>query len=367
MVSAVPRPTKTARNTGIDLLRCLTTLGIVMLHFFNQGGIGANLVAGTGNYYFFHPLSLLCYCTVNIYALISGYVETEFKPRRYFALWLQVVSISAAMCLLGELLAPGSVPRALWLQAFLPVSQKGFWYFSAYTGLFCLLPLLQAGLNALSRKGLYALAFGLFFGLFGLTMVGQVRDLDPFALANGYSCIWLVCLYLLGACLHRTQLLARIRARWLCLALFLSLGVLCASRALGVPALQRIRVYSYANPLHVINAVCLLTLFSRCRVRSRVATRLVGFFAPLTFGVYIIHVHDVCYLRMTDCLLPYATRPLFETVAVFFGSALALYLLCSLADWVRQQVFRLCRVPRLCAWAEMRLQTLFDRLAQRLP
>ncbi|MBR6668219.1 MAG: acyltransferase family protein [Clostridia bacterium] len=62
------------RNEGIDLLRCLAMLMVVVLHVLNHGGILESSARGMPVYNAAWLLRAAGTCAVNCYALISGYV-----------------------------------------------------------------------------------------------------------------------------------------------------------------------------------------------------------------------------------------------------------------------------------------------------
>lgn len=354
---------KTERNLGIDLLRCVAMLAIVIIHLINQGGIGSACPVGSAHYYTYQLLLLVCLCAVNVYALISGYVGMTFQPRRWLALWLQVVFLSLVMCLVGEIIDRGSVSKETWLRAVLPVSQWGFWYFSAYTGLYLLLPVLQRGLDALSTRGLYFVIFAVFVGFSCTVSVGfYFRGTDPFALGSGYSPIWLICLYLLGSALRRAQALSRVKTAWLLLTLMASTACLYLGAVFYIRPFCAIHPYSYLNPFQLLNAVCFVELFSRIRCSRGFVRRAVGVLSPLTFGVYLLHVHVTFFGRLKGKMAFVTGKPLPLTLLITLGVALAIYLLASLIDWLRLQLFRLVRVPKLCENTERFLKKQFNRL-----
>lgn len=356
--------TKTERNLGIDLLRCVTMFAIVFIHLCVQGGFFATVGYSTVGYYCVLPIYMLCFCAVNVYALITGYVEAKFHLRRWLSLWLQVVFLSLAMDVLGEILDSGSVPRDIWIRTFLPVTQQGFWYFTAYSGLFFLLPILRKGLDALSVRGLYYAIFAV-FGVFCCgTAIGGLHYGDTFRLGSGYTMLWLTCLYILGFALHRTHLLSGVKSCRLCLCIALSTGLLVLfvwlKLSKGVEAIAGLKLYSYANPLHLINAVCLVTLFSRIKC-GKTIRRAVAVLSPLTFGVYVIHVHDSAWTRLQGIMSFVGGKPLPVAILLLLGTTLAIYLSCSAIDWLRLQLFRLVRVPKLCEKTEHFIEKRFNR------
>lgn len=70
------------RNYGIDLLRIVAMYMIVLDHCLLLGGVitkATQIGIGSINYDISWLLDTLCYCAVNCYALISGYVGVKSK------------------------------------------------------------------------------------------------------------------------------------------------------------------------------------------------------------------------------------------------------------------------------------------------
>ena len=64
-----------SRNLGVDLLRSLSMLMVVVLHVLGQGGILAALEAAPargGSFALCWLLELACSCAVDCFGLISG-------------------------------------------------------------------------------------------------------------------------------------------------------------------------------------------------------------------------------------------------------------------------------------------------------
>lgn len=80
------------RNYGIDLLRIGSMFMIVLLHILGAGG----MLGATSYHVSFNRIlwliEIACYCAVNCYAIVSGYVgyKQKFKFTNIIVLWLQV-------------------------------------------------------------------------------------------------------------------------------------------------------------------------------------------------------------------------------------------------------------------------------------
>lgn len=371
--AALPPRIEQTRCYGIDLLRCVAMYMIVLLHLFNRGGIAGALNVKSLAYQITFPLRLLCTGAVNLFGLISGYVmlHSRFKLRRLLELWFQIFFTGLTLCVVGALLCPEENTAQVWLRALMPVTQREYWYFSAYVAMLVLSPLINSGLLRMNRTQTLAVLWGCVLTFSVAAIAGYCFIGDPFGIKNGYSALWLLVLYIIGACIRKENLLSGVKSRWLCLTLGVSLAVglgLCdLYRLAGWTVLESFQLLSFINPLVLLNSVCLLVLFSRFSCRNKSVRSVVGFFAPLTFGVYLIHVHNTCWVWLDGRFRFLARLPLWQMLPALLGCALAIYLTCSALDWLRRAAFRLCRVPALCAWLEDRAKAGFLKIIHARP
>lgn len=355
---------KSRRNLGIDLLRILSMMLVVTVHVYNRGGVAAGLGSISGYaYQSNYPMRLLCMTAVDLYALISGYVllEGRFRPGRFLELWLQVVCIGLVECGVWSVLSPESVSWETWRTALLPVTQYEFWYFTAYAGMYVLSPVLRGGVRSLSAKQAKALLLGVFALFSGGWLLGKMFSGDSFWLGGGYTTLWIVVLFVLGACLRQSGLFRKTKAWKLCLTAFFCIAALWLLRnVLFLPMLpEEVRAWgslilAYPNPLLVLFSLCVLALFARLKPRG-VFAKVIKWLAPLSFGVYIIHVHPAAWSYLENLYQPLAALPAAWILPAVLAAALGLYLTCSLLDWLRSLLFRALRIRRLCNTIDRRI------------
>ena len=125
---------ETTRNLGVDLLRSLSMFMVVVLHVLGQGGILAALDAAPvrgGSFVLCWLLELACYCAVDCFGLISGYVSQSqvFEREKNFATWAQVAFWSAGITLLFRLFVPGTTRFRDVGKACFPAITGQYWYF----------------------------------------------------------------------------------------------------------------------------------------------------------------------------------------------------------------------------------------------
>lgn len=64
------------RNIGLDYLRIISMLGIISLRIIGCGGL-AEAAKGTHSIVFINMVSTISYCSVNVFAMLSGYLYVE--------------------------------------------------------------------------------------------------------------------------------------------------------------------------------------------------------------------------------------------------------------------------------------------------
>ena len=192
------------RNAGLDLLRMTAMLMVVVLHVLGQGGVMVRTGSNDASYFACYFLETACLCAVNCYGLLSGYVgvHARFSPRKLAGMILTVEFYSVLIGLALGLTHRPWLDRDVWLGIWLPVQWKTWWYYSAYVGLYLLMPFLNRGVAGLKRREKGNLLSVIFLVFCVGTMFAKAFSVDFFSLVGGYSLIWLIILYVFGAALR---------------------------------------------------------------------------------------------------------------------------------------------------------------------
>ncbi len=345
-------------NYGIEVLRIISMFMVVILHVLGQGGILTNAPTSSLQYHVAWFLEITCYCAVNCYALISGYVmiEANFKYRKYLLTWLQVFTYSIGITLIFMLWNQQSVGLKFLVESFLPVLSRRWWYFTAYTGVFFLAPFLNAMIKNLDRKKMTIL-FVTLIALFSVipTLVSRFWG-DLFYTQGGYSMLWLLILYILGAVYKRCE--KDISQRFKNISQFAIVGwVVCILVTFTFhnggmylpdefPGKQTIvnNVVNYISPTMVGCAMCMLIVFSRMRISEEKWEKNIKNISKLAFGVYLIHVHPLVWQHiMQGRFANLAFMPVWKMVVGVIACALAIFIGCLCVEWVRSKVFELLK------------------------
>lgn len=317
------------RNYGVDLLRLVLMYMVCLLHTLGQGGILSAAPSGSLNYALFWLLNVFSYCAVDAFAMISGYTASS-KPQRYVKIvdmWFQVFFYSFVLTALAILsgLFPGLDEHAL-IKGALPVCSRVFWYFSAYFALFFAMPVLDRFVFSLdeAQAGRALIVVCVLFS--GLGIVG-----DPFGTQAGYSALWLMVLYFIGALMRRARLFEQRSSGFLIVIWMLC--VLCAWALKVTTGIDRLA--SYVSPTVVLSAMLMVLLFARLDQRPRVIAPLV----PLAFGVYLFHSSQPVWSWMSGRFAFAAAMNPVLGVPAALGCALGVFT-CGLAvEFLRQKLY----------------------------
>ena len=347
------------RNYGIDLLRMLAMWMVIILHILNKGGVLSAAAPLSAGYEAAKLLEAGAYCAVNCYGLISGYVGVQhrFRYSGAIALWLRVTFYTVSITAVFAAFLPGSVDGDRVLRAFFPVLFRQYWYVTAYFGMCLFIPFFNLLLNRLSKGQLRLLALSI---VLVFSVLPTLRQKDVFLTDNGYSVLWLSCLYLLGGILRlygrQERKLLRWAAVYLGCVLVTWLVKLAGDRlwmARTGHLCDKVLLTTYTSPTILLAAAALLLCFTGLRIGPGFGS-FIEKASPLAFSVYLIHAHPLIWEHWLAGRFAFLADkpPVLLTLGVL-GGAFGIYAVCSLADILRAWLFRL-----LCVKAfSQRLET----------
>lgn len=349
------------RLLWIDLLRIISMLMVLILHICLQGGVLYNLSVGSTEYFLAWLIESFCYCAVNCYAIITGYVmynpEKKFNYSRIIPLWLQVFFYCLCISLLF-----GHFSRESFTMPFFnyltPVLSNIYWYFTSYFGMFFFIPFINILVDKLDKKQFTLLAATMFV-LFSFVPFTFTNKVDPFLTGNGYSTLWLTLLYFAGAYIRRFGDDFNIRkSKWTVIYAASSIIPCVISFALDVVSVKTLDnvpqanlggyTYNYTSPFTVVAAVALFMLFKDMKIENKLFSNAIKLAAPASFGVYLIHVHPLVFDNIVKDRFEFIAKlhPAAVLPAII-GTALLLFIVLSGIDYVRILLFRLFRIKEL--------------------
>jgi hypothetical protein len=354
-------PIKEERNMGVELFRIVSMMMVVLLHVINHGGVASHAGTLTDNYNVAWFLMTIGYCAVDCYALISGYanVKSTFKFRRIIYLWLEVVTLNVILTTVMHFCVPtAEVTQDYWLRAFFPLVKRAFWYFCAYFFMFPLIPILNKGLLSLKKYQHIIICFM----LMAPTVFRIIMKKDNYVLGSGYSAIWIICLYVIGAYFRIYG--APKWAKWyVTLPVFFGAAYIAWNHKIHAVTLYKEKIItkedllyvnrdiliSYISPCMVVMAVALLLFFMQIKIKHKIPKVIISNLGKATFGVFILHV-GAAFWYWTDFwkrFNAFGKAPdVWGMVWRVLAAVLFIYLSASVISLARIYLFKLLRIHK---------------------
>ena len=316
------------RNSGIELLRIIAILMVILYHWVWHGGIrtfsgyefGANIV-------FMQFLMTLGRTGCCIFALITGYFMISSQKKNYYP---KVISLTLTthmyyLMILAVMFVTKAVPvsKTLGIKSLLPLL-FGTWYIIAYILLLLIVPFLNPWLRQLDQKTHLRLTVTLLL----------IWSVIPTVSAGAWSFSdidFFLVMYVLGSYLRlhpiERKLPWGIMALGSWILMFLSvigfdiLGIITDRKGLFDKAFYFGKLNSV---IAVFLSVSMLMWCSRMKFQSRIVNTLGG----TTLGIYLIHNNFLLRnwaFRKVFPNLSYIENPylnvLAKTAVIFFAGA----------------------------------------------
>lgn len=355
----------TERNYGIDALRIVAMIMIPILHIIGHGGILSTVTSFSINYDVVWLIKAAACCAVNCYGLISGYVGygRKFRYSNIIYLCCQVAFYTLIITGIFAVFVPGSVGIKTIIRAVFPFASGPYWYFNSYFCMFFFIPFFNMLLEKTEKLWLDRLIFTI---LLIFSVIPTLVQTDMTKADYGFSPIWLALLYMTGGYIKKYNIADKLK-QWQKI-----LGYFCCVFAgwlieFGITYFMgasdnRSYFLEYTSPAVLMSAVFLLLFFAKLKVNG-FWIKFIGFFAPLSFSVYLIH--DELLIReqfITNSFIGYATmNPVLMFLSII-STALAIWLVCSLIDKIRLTIFNALKIKKLCVWTERFIAEKINRI-----
>lgn len=338
---------KRERIYGIDLLRIIAMLMVCIIHvnLFNPAS-SKSLAPSAPIFYFNYWIECIGFIGVNLYAMITGYVciESTWKPSRYLKLWIQVAFYTLAISALFYILTINQIYLCWGIKSSIKIAFKLFfgstyWYFAAYSALFFLIPFINTALNNLTKKHYVLL---LFFTCIILSLANLYNSGEIYH--NGYNAFWLIIMYLAGGFFKKNPITIK---SWI----LITLSIICTLLTLILnnihfPCKFNPASLSYTSLTMITYTFCIFLLISNLKITSPLLQKIIIFAAPLSFGVYLIHVHPASWIALRR-EIPKLAEQLDYAWWITITGGLILYIICLFCDWGRAKLFKLLQIDRL--------------------
>jgi hypothetical protein len=185
---------------------------------------------------------------------------------------------------------------------------------------------------------------------------------DNYVLGSGYSALWLICLYVIGAYFRIYG--APKWAKWyVTLPVFFGAAYIAWNHKIHAVTLYKEKIItkedllyvnrdiliSYISPCMVVMAVALLLFFMQIKIKHKIPKVIISNLGKATFGVFILHV-GAAFWYWTDFwkrFNAFGKAPdVWEMVWRVLAAVLFIYLSASVISLARIYLFKLLRIHK---------------------
>ena len=357
------------RNYGIDFLRILSMLFVLLLHILKHGGILANLEKFSLGYNIAWFVEICAYCAVNCYALISGFFGYSSKQKysNIINLYFQTAFYAVLATGIFYIMNPDEIGKKAFIKAVFPFGFNVYWYFTAYFCMFFFIPFMNKILEVCDFKQLTGLVSAsiIFFSIIPL-----IFKSDVYFTNNGYTVLWISVMYIIGGYIRKFELHRKI-SNIKCILLYFGAVLVTFGQkviteyvkyAVNGETVNEGLFIKYTSPTMVICAVSLLCLFAKVDFKDGMK-KFTAVFSPFAFSVYLIHTAPFVWSKvMKNRFVSYAEFNPFVMILLVFATTIGIFALCSLIDFVRVQLFKMFRIKELSVKIEGTVAKIIEKI-----
>lgn len=336
---------KATRNSNIELLRIVSMLMILTLHYLLFGNVLSQSAAGSIAYYGNWTLEAVCLISVDCYMLISGYFlsQKQFTSRRILSFYVQILFYTLVLAMLCFSLGIADLNLANLIQI-IPVMGGRNWYVTAYFCLLFLMPVLNHVVQSMEKKRLRAVLIAQFV-LFSVLHTFFFFA-DTFRLEGGHSVWWYCFVYMLGAYYHKYEIrIGRKYYAFILLILLLPLSKLAVDSSDRIILRKLTEVlYTYDAFPVLIAAILVFDFFLGVEIHSDQADKIIRLFGKTSFAVFYIHAFtlwgEIIWTSLgSEKYIDSCMQLLHMT-----GCVIMVYLVCSAAELLRLRLFKALKI-----------------------
>lgn len=331
------------RDSNFELLRIIAMFLVMITHAtFLALGVptyedSINIPYSSFGIFLSQSFSTAC---VNIFVLLSGWFGIKVNLKRFSEFIFQVFFFTSIIFIGLYIYSSNLVTNTDTLLTFFMFHSSDYWFVKAYIGLYLFSPILNTFAERASQKqlGYFLISFFIFQTIYGWVSIDGVQWIG-----GGYSAVSFFFLYL-AAKYTRQYLLPDINkisqklyiTVYISIVLFIAILAFIVTR-LGIPIAGRL--FSYTNPLVLLESLLLVIIFSRISIKSKI----INWVGISCFSVYLLHANELL-------LRPYYGKiinsfSITESVECFLISTtffiLGVFLISILLDKVRIAVWNI--------------------------
>lgn len=331
-------------NYGIEAGRILTMTMIMILHILKQGGLLDSVPLFTIKGQSLILLEYLSIIAVNIFALITGYVmiNGKYRPKRLVGLWLQVLFYSYAMILV--VMPIRKISMKSLITSLFPTLFNEYWYFNSYLILFLFIPLINKAIKNFTRLQLIKV---ILFMLVVLSVLSSFTGREQLYVDGGYSPIWLMYMYIIGAFINLYGNIIKLKIRSLYLYIFFAVVMVILHDILNYfvfnlsdKSEQSWILLRFSFPIVLVMAIILFQWLLQLEFSKKIES-IITFFSKHSFAAYLFQTNTLFFTYiLKDSFVRFSVLNTFSLILLVLVSSLIFYLIAVLMDKLRVVLFR---------------------------
>lgn len=328
---------KIKRLNNIELLRIISMLMVLILHYLSFGGFLSKYNDFSVNSMIVWLFESLSFVAVNCYVLICGYfsVNSKFKSEKLIKLFLEVFFYSFLIYISLVLLGKIDFSISMFLKSVFPVALGNYWFITCYVVLYILSPFLNKLITNLSKEEYKRLIFIiiLVFSLWA-TFIPNSQTINY---GGSYSISWFVCLYLISGYIRLHIDLKSIK-KSLCMYIYL----FCSCINVFAFYTKGDFLYNYYSITMLIRAISLFIFFLKIEISNKYLAQAISFISPATFGIYLIHENpNIRKFLWNIFTVPIFKLPSWLLILYVLFIPVLLFILFGIIDKLRDFIFSL--------------------------
>ena len=365
---------KRARNPSIDLVRIIVMFNIVMVHYFYYGKVEKRFPK------YIRQFNLInCFIDYHndAFILLSGIVGYKsYKYSNLLYLWLTVFFYSVGIHYFYTYIAKGFIIKQDIFKELFPIVFRRYWFFTSYFGMYLFLPIINKGIEYAAKNELRTVIITLHF-MFEFWRDYKNPGDDIFVLSVGASITWFILLYLTGAYIGKYNInysgFKKFIYCFVCLFLFLISTFLFFKKSvhefylkigkikIKFPfILKRIVTGRYDSLVKVTQSIAVILLCLQIHFNKYLA-KIICFFGPLVFGVYLIHMHNLVKRNIVIPMFNHypADLSLNSIMKLILIKSFKMFIICIIIDYLRYLLFAFLRIKNLLIFIELKIKEKF--------
>lgn len=336
------------RKYGLDLLKILSMLMIVTLHYLDKGGA---LYNSNGVYlYISYGIEALCFVSVNTFVLVSGYFlcdNNEVKIRKVIDYLIQLWVINFFISLIIMVLGLYNFDTNSYINMIFPFFSKNNWFLNCYLFIYILHPYINKIINGCTKKEHLNLIVIL---LLIMTLIPTLTSNNNYIydFSRGYSISWFATLYLIVSYVKKYDVFEKNNYFYIfiyllsCFSLPVYKYIATQINMSGIMTLKLApnNLYNYNSIPILIASVCLFMLFKNLDIKNRLAIKFIKFTTPLLLGVYLIHeqiiLRKILWIDILKVNKYYDSKSMIINLVIV---VLGIFIICSILEFLRIKIF----------------------------